>query len=89
MIFIKILGMMDIVTALIFVGYHYEILSLKIAVYAMVYIITKFMIFPKDIASVIDILSSLLIIFMMFGVKTNLVWIAAIYFLQKGLVSLK
>lgn len=89
MVFIKILGMMDIITALIFIGYHYEIFSLKIAVYAMIYIITKFMIFPKDIASVIDILSSVLIIFMMFGVKTNLVWIAVLYFLQKGLMSLK
>ena len=84
---LKLLGVIDLIIAVLLFIYP----SFKIVWFIMVgfglYLIVKAFLF-KDIASIIDGVVGFYIFLMVFGVKTILPYIFAIYLLQKFVVSL-
>ena len=88
---IKLLGLMDIISAFIILGFHLEIVSVRLAIYVLIFLSAKFIAFRRDIASVGDFIASLFLLSMILGFKPNLGWVilVAFYFLQKGYFSLK
>ncbi len=86
---IRLLGIFDIFAALTFVGFHFGMFSHVLPLYILVYIGLKFLIFPKDFASFVEISCAIILILLMLDIRTRLTWVAVIFFLQKGILSLK
>ena len=86
---IKILGILDIFSSISFLGLHLGIFSYTVAIYTIVYLGIKFLIFRKDLVSIIDLFCGIFLLSMILGFRSHLVWIVSFYFLQKGLLSIK
>jgi hypothetical protein len=92
MVAVKILGTVDLVTAILFwVFMIFEIAALTDTVLFLgIFLLAKGIVFATtlDIASVLDIFSAIIIIIgSAFGLWTLLVVIVSIYLLQKGIFS--
>lgn len=85
--FVRFLGLMDIYCAIIIALLHFNLHIGVFGIVAYFYLIGKFIIFPKDIISVIDGLTGLYIIIMTLGVTTRIDLFISIWLLQKGVFS--
>ena len=86
---IKILGFLDLLTALSLTATHYGWLnSNKVLFVFILYLLIKGWAFKGDIASAIDLVIALYMITLMFGFHSFLTVIAIIYLLQKAIFSL-
>jgi hypothetical protein len=87
MILIKLMGFLDLLTAGAIILFNYDILGLRLFISFILYLILKGIMFKGDIASMLDLGIASYMILMIFFPITILSWIAAIYILQKGIVS--
>jgi len=90
--FIKILGILDLFSALIFILYCYTpIKSHTLLLICAIYLLIKGLIFflMKDFASLIDIICGIIfIITLLLILPMPIIAIASIFLIQKGLFSL-
>ncbi len=85
---VKLLGIADLLSALVVVLLHYQIIGWKTGLLFATYLVIKGIIFRKDITSLIDILSGAYMIVLSFGFSTFITWVIAIYLFQKACFSL-
>ncbi len=87
MVLLKFLGLLDIVSALVILilkfGFFVD-LGLLLAIFLAI----KSIIFIKDVASVIDLITAVFFFSAALGYYFSFTWIFAIWLLQKGLFSL-
>ena len=88
---IKLMGLLDVFSALTILGHKLGFISNTIAIYVLVYLSLKFIAFRKDIASIGDFITSLFLLAMILGYNPALPWtlLFTFYVLQKGIMSLK
>lgn len=84
---VKLLGLMDLLTAIAAVFVQIGFFPPVILKFFMFYLIIKGVIFIKSFSSIADLLCAGYLIAMMFGVKTFLVYIVALYLFQKAVFS--
>lgn len=88
MFLLRVLGVLDILAAAIIMLYTLELVTIRVLISFILYLIIKGLMFKGDFASLIDFLIALYMILMFF---TSSFWIslfASLYLLQKGLSSL-
>jgi len=84
---IKLLGIMDLIIALIFILVQWDI-GLKYAIIAAIYLIVKGIIFITDIASIIDLITGVYLILIVLNIHSAFSVIFVIWLVQKGIFSL-
>lgn len=84
---IKLLGIIDLIIALIFILVQWDI-GIKYAAIAAIYLIVKGIIFIFDIASVIDLITGVYLILVILGIHSAFSVIFIIWLAQKGFFSL-
>ena len=85
---VKLLGVMDLLSAVAVVLLHYDILGWRIGCLFVAYLIIKGWLFREDINSVMDILCGIYMFIMLFGLTTFISWVVALYLFQKAVFSL-
>lgn len=85
---VKLLGVADLLSALVVVLLHYHIIGWRIGIIFVAYLILKGWLFRVDINSIMDILCGLYIFVMLFGFTTRITWVVVIYLFQKAVFSL-
>lgn len=85
---IKLLGFMDLLTAVLAVFVHIGFLPGGILKFFIAYIIIKGLIFFRSFTSILDIACGIYLIMMFFGFKSFIVYLVALYLFQKALVSI-
>lgn len=89
---IKILGILDILTALLFwLSAFFHIIPEKILLIVAFYLLAKgiFFIISRDIASILDVISAgIIFISLNFTLPAIVVILVALFLLQKGILSL-
>jgi hypothetical protein len=85
---LKILGTIDILTGLLlFIFLKFGTFRLGLVI-LLVLLILKSLATFKDLFSIIDLIASLIIVFALFGVVSNLTWFVFGWLVLKGLWSL-
>jgi hypothetical protein len=85
---VKLLGIADLLAAVVVILLHYDILGWRIGFIFVAYLIIKGWLFRTDINSIMDILCGLYMFVMLFGFTTIITWVVAIYLFQKAIFSL-
>lgn len=85
---VKLLGVMDLLSAVAVVLLHYDLLGWRIGFLFVAYLIVKGWLFREDINSIMDILCGIYMFVMLFGLTTFISWAVAIYLFQKAVFSL-
>ncbi len=85
---VKIMGIIDLICAGMFLLLHYNIIAAGSCALVLFFLVAKTIGFWGDIASFLDGLCALYMILMFFGLRTSLVFVVAIYLAQKGALSL-
>ena len=85
---LKLLGIFDILVALMILSIHFNILPFKIYILVFFFVFLKGLFFYKNINGILEILISLYTLFIFFGHKSLIDFIIIAYFLQKGFYSL-
>jgi hypothetical protein len=85
---VKLLGVMDLLSAVAVILLHYDLLGWRIGFLFVAYLIIKGWLFREDINSIMDILCGIYIFVMLFGLTTFISWVVAIYLFQKAVFSL-
>lgn len=83
-----ILGFFDVLTGIILGLEYFSLVSWNKLVFPMIYLFTKFLMFPDSFASYIEILICVLLVFSMLGLQNILQVIFAIYLIEKGIQSI-
>lgn len=86
--FVKMLGVTDLLSAVIVILLHYDFLGWRWALAVSFYLIAKGWLFRESIISVVDILCGIYVFVMMFGLTTIVSWVVAVYLFQKACFSL-
>ncbi|MBT7903527.1 hypothetical protein HN587_06715 [Candidatus Woesearchaeota archaeon] len=85
----KILGIGDLITAIVILLFHLEVFSYwRIGIIFVVYLIFKGVLFFPEINSILDILCGAYMLLLIFGFTTFLTWAIIIYLGQKAFFSL-
>ena len=84
---LKLLGIIDLIIALIFILVQWDI-GVKYGVIAAIYLIVKGIIFIFDIASIIDLVTGVYLILVILGLHSAFSVIFIIWLIQKGIFSL-
>lgn len=85
---IKIMGLMDIISGVTILLFHYELIPIRFLLAAILYLAIKGIAFRGDPASFIDIGIAIYMVIMLLNPFTIPSYIAAIYLFQKGISSL-
>ncbi len=85
---VKLLGTADLISAVVVILLHYDLVGWRIGLLFAAYLIIKGWSFRSDINSVMDILCGLYMILLVFGLSTFVSWVIAIYLFQKAVFSL-
>ncbi|MDP2908827.1 MAG: hypothetical protein Q8N77_03395 [Nanoarchaeota archaeon] len=88
MVFLKLMGLMDLLTVTTLLLFKYGIIQQKFLIVAVAYLIIKGVIFFRDIASIVDVGVAVVFILAMFGIYNVLTWIAVLWVLQKAVFSM-
>ncbi|MFH1210720.1 MAG: hypothetical protein V1645_02275 [archaeon] len=84
---IKLLGIMDLLTALSIILLRFG--AAKTMAFALgIYLIIKGIIFIKSVPSMLDIAAGIIVLIAFYGYFNILTWIAAIWLTQKGVISI-
>ena len=86
--FVKLLGVGDLLAAVTVILLHYHILSWRIGFIFVAYLILKGWLLRADLNSIMDILCGIYMFVMLFGFTTIVSWVVAIYLFQKAVFSL-
>lgn len=82
-----VFGGMDLLTAgAILLGQHGMVGARLMVVFAA-YLCSKAFLFKGDLASLLDLLSGIYILFLIFGLNTFIAYLIAAYLAQKGVLS--
>ncbi len=84
---IKLLGIMDLVTALMFILVQWDI-GIKIGIFCAIYLIVKSIIFISDFTSWVDLVAGIYLFLILFGIHSAFSVVFIIWLLQKGFFSL-
>ncbi len=84
---VKLLGLLDLLTAVAAIFVQIGFFPAGILKFFIFYLIIKGVIFIKSFSSIADLLCAGYLIAMMFGAKTFLAYIVAIYLFQKAVFS--
>ncbi|MBS3171071.1 hypothetical protein J4449_00500 [Candidatus Woesearchaeota archaeon] len=87
MILFKFLGFLDIVSALVILVLKFGFF-VDLGILLSIYLAIKSIIFIKDAASIIDLVTAVFFFLAAFGYYFSFTWIFAIWLLQKGLFTL-
>jgi hypothetical protein len=83
-------GLMDLSTILFLLGTFYDIVGWRLGFAHLSYLVFKGFYFWGDMASMIDLCIAILFFLMLFGFRSELLlWVSALYLLQKSVFSLK
>ena len=85
---IKILGFMDLLTAVLAVFVHIGFLPGGILKLFIAYLLLKGIIFVRSFSSILDIVCAIYLIMMVFGFKSFFIYLVALYLFQKAVVSI-
>ena len=85
---VKLMGVMDLLSAVCVVLLHYDILSWRIGLIFVAYLVIKGWLFREDINSVMDLLCGIYMFVMLFGFTTIVTWVVVVYLFQKAVFSL-
>ncbi|MBW2967462.1 hypothetical protein KY362_03165 [Candidatus Woesearchaeota archaeon] len=91
---VKLMGIGDLLSAILVVVLHYQIqsdfhlISWRIGIIFVAYLIMKGWLLRGDINSIMDVLCGLYVFVMLFGFTTIVSWVVAIYLFQKAVFSL-
>jgi len=86
---IKLLGVIDLLLALWIIGLHFSFFeSARLTFVFVFYLVCKTLLFWGDIASLLDGICAVYLVFLGFGVSCFLTWLVFAYFVQKGIFSL-
>ncbi|MBR9675920.1 hypothetical protein GOV05_02835 [Candidatus Woesearchaeota archaeon] len=86
---IKIFGLLDLLAATSMLLIHFNVISWHLGFGLATYLIIKSLVFRGDFASLLDLLSGVYFIMVLFGIKTLMVYVVLIYLVQKSFLSLK
>jgi hypothetical protein len=88
--FVKVLGILDIFSALIFVLFFFSIMPFSFVIFSAAYLVLKGVIFliSKNLISILDILSGAVMLLSFLFPKSWLIWLVSAYLIQKGIFSL-
>ena len=82
------LGFFDFLVAVMLTLGHFDVIGGRFLIAPAIYLIGKGLLFPKDVASIIDIVAGLyLLLILFFGIHTFLAYIFAAYLMQKFVFS--
>ncbi len=87
MVFVKIMGLADLLSAFIILLLQLDVLGWRLAFVVAAYLFAKAYAFKGDFASILDGITGFYVLLMMLGLHTFLAYIFMIYLLQKGLMS--
>jgi len=85
---VKLLGVADLLSAIVVILLHYDILGWRVGIIFVAYLVLKGWLFRADINSIMDILCGVYMFVMLFGFTTIVTWVVAIYLFQKAVFSL-
>jgi hypothetical protein len=85
---VKLLGVADLLSALVVILLHYEIVGWRIGLIFVAYLLIKGWLFREDLNSILDILCGVYMFVMLFGFTTIISWVIAVYLFQKAVFSL-
>jgi len=88
MVFIKLLGLMDLASIIIVILFKYGLLPQSFVIAAIIYLAAKALFFFKDVASFVDFGVVVVLSLTLFGIFNVLTWIALLWVLQKSILSL-
>lgn len=88
MVFLKLMGLMDLLSIAVLLLFRYGVVSQKVLIIAAIYLMIKGILFFKNIVSLIDFGVAIIFALALFGVYNVLTWIAIIWILQKAALSL-
>lgn len=89
MVFLKFLGIADLVAASMLILLHIDYVNARIALSGAFYLIGKGIMFRGDFASVVDAVGGIYIILMViFGFHTFLTYLVFIWLFQKAFLSI-
>ena len=88
MVIVKVLGFMDLLTAVTIVLMHYNFPVLRLGLIFACYLFFKSFVFMGDIGSVIDFLAAVyLVLMMIFHLHIFLAFVFSGYLLEKAILS--
>ena len=82
------MGFLDLLTVLVMILYHLEIVETRLLFSFIAYLIIKMMLFKEDPASTVDFVIAMYLLFMILKPLWILTIVSSIYLTQKGIVSL-
>ena len=86
---VKLMGVMDLMSAVAVIMLHYDFLmTWRIGLIFVAYLLIKGWVFREDINSMMDILCGAYVLVMLFGFATVVSWVVAAYLFQKACFSL-
>ena len=89
MALVKIMGLLDLLTVFALIAYHLEIVSGRLLISFMLYLLFKGFLFREDPASNIDFIIAIYLLFaLVFSPFLFLTVICSIYLFQKAIFSL-
>jgi len=89
MFMLFLLGLLDLLIGLVFVFLRFGLDIKFFALALAVYVVIKSLIFIKDFSSIVDLIGGIaLFVFAFFGFTNLLMWLFAVWFIQKGFFSL-
>lgn len=85
---VKLMGFLDLMTAVMFLLLHYNIVRPAACIYFLFYLVVKAVAFWGDFASILDGLSAVYMVLMFLGLRYAITFVVVIYLGQKALFSL-
>lgn len=88
MVFVKLLGILDIIAAIVMILLHYSVGTWRLTLLFAVYLLLKAFAFRGNVHSILDGAIGIYMILLLFGFHSFLTFVAAIYIFQKAIFSL-
>ena len=85
---VKLLGLVDLLTAILFFLAWLEIYPIKLAIVVIILLILKSLMFIKSFTSILDLIGAVFLIIAMAFNFYMIDWLFMLWFLQKGSFSL-
>ena len=85
---VKLLGLMDMTTAVIIAFFHFGIASTQVLIGASLYLVIKAAVFFGDVGSMIDGVIGILTILNILMHVGWITYVAVVYLIAKGLISM-
>ena len=87
MVLMQLLGLLDILSGLIIIILKFGVFP-ELGLFLSIFLGIKSLIFIKDIASVLDLITAVFLCLAALGFYFSFTWIFSIWLLQKGLITL-